>query len=152
MRDTLPTEIAHCIWIAFGRPDTNAYSPWYVSIPAPPEGYTHGSSDTALQTHFNQPENFFKFNPDYAYWNFSKLSELVDGNYKSHIKIVRKEWKNFENYAIKRLKKMEKEFVYLLEKNRNIAVNIITNFIHKLEYRKWFLASELIDQLEKKKN
>ncbi len=152
LRDNLPAEIAHCIWIAFRRPDTNAYSPWYVSMPAPPGGYTHGSSDTALQTHFNQPEDFFKFNPDYAYWNFSKLSELVDGNYKSHIKIVRKEWKNFENYATKRLKKMEKEFVYLLKKNRNIAVKIITNFIHKLEYRKWFLASELIDQLGKKKN
>ena len=152
LRDSLPAEIAYCIWIAFRRPDTNAYSPWYVSIPSPPEGYTHGSSDTALQSHFNQPKAFFKFNPDYAYWNFSKLSELVDGNYKSHIKIVRKEWKNFENYATKRLKKMEKEFVYLLEKDRDIAVKIITNFIHKLEYRKWFVASELIDKLERKKN
>ena len=152
LRDNLPVEIAHCIWVAFRRPDSNAFSPWYVSIPMPPEGYTHGSSDTALQSHFNQPEDFFKFNAEYAYWNFAKLSDLVDANYKSNIKIVRKEWENFENYAAKRLKKMEKEFVYLLEKNKNVAVKMITNFIHKLEYRKWFLASELINQLGKKKN
>ncbi len=152
LREKFPVEIAHCIWVAFRRPDTNAFSPWYVSISMPPEGYTRGSSDTALQSHFKQPEDFFKFNADYAYWNFAKLSDLVDENYKSHIKVVRKEWKNFEDYTAKRQKKMEKEFVYLLEKNKNVAVKIITNFIHKLEYRKWFLTSDLINQLGIKKN
>lgn len=149
LRDNLPKKIADRIWIALRRPDVNAYSPWYVSILAPPEGYTRGKSDTALKNNFILPKNFLKFNPDYSYWYFNKLSELVDRNYKSRIKVVKKEWKNFESYTIKRLKKMEKEFVYLLKTNKTIALKIITNYIHKLEYRRWFLAAELINQLEK---
>ena len=90
-----------------------------------------------------------KSNTNYAFWNFAKLSELVDQDYKNRIKLVRKEWRNFENYSIKNLKKKEKEFLYLLKKNRNIALKIITNHIHNLEYRKWFLTAELIKTMEK---
>jgi hypothetical protein len=50
---------------------------------------------------------------------------------------------------MKRLKKMEEEFEYLVRKNKYIALNIITNYIKRWEYRKWFLASELIGEMEK---
>jgi dipeptidase len=148
LRDELPDAIAHLVWIAFGRPDTNAYSPWYVSIPSPPEGYTYGSSRTALQSHFQLPakNNSFCFHAEYAYCRYARLSELVDKAYRSRIRATRKEWKNFESYTAKQLRKMEKEFKYLLETDQHIAKKIITNFIYKLEYRKWFLASELIRQ------
>jgi dipeptidase len=151
LRDELPDAIANLVWIAFRRPDTNAYSPWYVSISSPPEGYTYGRSETALQAHFDTAgkKNPPCFNAEYAYCRYARLSELVDKAYRSRIKAVRKEWKNFENYTAKQLKKMEKEFKYLLETDKHIAGKIITNFIYKLEYRKWFLASELIRQLYK---
>jgi dipeptidase len=138
LREKLPKEIAYRVWIAFGRPDSNAFSPWYVSITAPPEGYNRGNSDTALQNHFNLPPSFSKFNPNYAFCIFAKLSYLVG-----------KEWRNFENYIMKRQKKMEEEFEYLVRKNKYIALKIITNYIKRWEYRKWFLASELIDEMEK---
>jgi len=147
--ETNPKEIAHRIWIALSQPDTNAYCPWYTSITPLPDGYGRGNPDTALQTHFNQTGPPLKFNPECAYCYYSKLSELVERDYKNNIKPVRKEWKNFENYIQKRLKKMEKEFQYLLKTNRIVALKIITNNIHKLEYRKWFLAAELIKKLEK---
>lgn len=146
-----PEEIAHRLWIALGQPDTSAYCPWYTSITVLPEGYNHGGSRTALQTHFNQPEYPPGFDSNCAYCYFSKLSKLVDRDYKTRIKPVRKEWNNFENYIQKRLRKMEKEFKYLLETNKTVALKIITNNIHKLEYRKWFLAAELINKLEKKR-
>jgi dipeptidase len=129
--DDIPQEIALRVWIAFRRPDTNAYCPWYVSMPAPPWGYNSS------------------FPSEHAYGYFAKLSDLVDRDYRSRIKGVRKEWRNFENYALKRLKKMEKEFKHLAKINSRIALKIITNFIHTLEYRKWFLAADLIQRLEK---
>lgn len=152
LRRDLPREIANIAWIAFRRPDSNAYSPWYLSIAAPPESYTYGDSKTALENHFKRPESFYKYNPGYAFWTYARLSALVDQNYRTGIKIARKEWKNFENYNIKTLKKMEKEFKYLIEKNKNIAAKIISNYVQKLEYRKWFLASEIIGELEKKES
>ncbi|MCP5104548.1 MAG: hypothetical protein GY950_14275, partial [bacterium] len=149
LREEVPPELAHRIWISFRRPDSNAYCPWYASIPAAPDGYTRGSSHAALYIHFKLPGQFFAFNPDYAYWHFDKLSQLVDKDYKPRIKTVRKEWQNFENYTLKRLKKTEKEFQYFLTANKKIALKIITNYIYKLEYRRWLRTTELIHQLEK---
>lgn len=148
LKEKLPKEIGALMWIAFGRPDSNAFSPWYTAVTAPPEGYTCGSSFTALENHFKQPPAFFKPDPAYAFWNFEKLSQLVDKQYRSRIKIARKEWRNFENYALKMQNKKEKEFTYLLKKNRPVAVKIITNYVQRLEYRKWFLASELLSSMK----
>jgi len=148
LREELPKEIAYLVWIAFRRPDSNAFSPWYVSITSPPEGYNRGNSETALENHFNPPPSFTKFNPNYAFWNFAKLSDLVDQNYRARIKIARKEWRNLENYIMKTHKKMEEEFKYLVKKNKFVALKIITNYIERWEYRKWFLASELIGEME----
>jgi dipeptidase len=142
-------EIAYRIWLTLSQPDNNAYCPWYTSIVTPPEGYNAGNSGTALTTHFNQADKSLKSNIKNAYQCFAKLSETVNVDYKNRIKPVKKEWKNLESYATKRLKKMEKEFTYLLEVDRYIARNIITNDIHRLEYRKWFLAVELLRKLEK---
>ena len=151
LRDEFPDGMAHLVWIAFGRPDSNGYSPWFISIHSPPEGYTYGRSDTALQSHFQWPgkDKTFCFSSRYAYCFYARLSELVDSSYRSRIRTARKEWRNFENYTAKQIKKMEKEFKYLLETDRSIAQKIISNFIYKWEYRKWFLASELIRQIGK---
>jgi dipeptidase len=149
LREEMPKEIAYLEWIAFRRPDSNAFSPWYVSITSPPEGYNRGNSETALQNHFNPPPAFSKFNFNYAFWNFARLSDLVDQNYRPRIRIARKEWRNFENYIMKTQKKMEEEFKYLVRKNKPVALKIITNYIKRWEYRKWFLASELIGEMEK---
>jgi hypothetical protein len=63
--------------------------------------------------------------------------------------MARKEWRNLENYIMKRIKKMEEEFEYLIKNNKTVAVKIITNYVKRWEYRKWFLASELIDEMGK---
>jgi hypothetical protein len=42
------------------------------------------------------------------------------------------------------VKDHEKEFVYLLKNNKALAQKIIDNYIHGLEYRKWFLTLELL--------
>lgn len=148
LREKLPREVGALMWVSFGRPDSNAFCPWYAGVTAPPEGYTNGSGKTALETHFKRPPSFFKPDPAFAFWSFEQLSRLVDGQYRSRIKMARKEWRNFENYALKRQGKMEKEFAYLLKKNRPVAVKIITNYVHHLEYRKWFLASELLSEMK----
>lgn len=148
LRSDFPLEIANRIWVAFRRPDTNAYSPWYASMLVLPDGYTIGSFTPAFNNYLPQPQGSIALNSDYAYWHYGKLSDLVDQDYKSHIKPVVKEWENFEDYAVKFLKKTEKEFAYLLKTDKYIAGKIITNYIHRLEYRKWFLTAQLIQQIQ----
>lgn len=133
----VPRETGLMVWLVLGRPDSNAYSPWYFSVTSPPEGYT-----------FPNP---ISSTPDlrFAYWVYAKLSRLVDLDYRDRIKNTRKEWRNFEAYAFKQCKKREKEFNYFLKKNKFVAIKLITNFVHYMEYRKWYLASELIEGIKK---
>lgn len=146
IRQNLPKEISGLVWIAFGRPDSNAYSPWYFPITPPPDGYNRTRSDKALATHFTKPRSYFQYNPRYAVSQFARLSDLVDQDYKNRIKITRKAWDNFENYVFRNFRKKEKEFHYLYKQNRIITTKIITNHVHNLEYRRWYLADELIRQ------
>lgn len=134
----IPGETGQMVWLILGRPDANAYSPWYVAITAVPEGYS--SSD---------PKESAQFDSRYAYWQFSRLSNLVDQHYRDRVKPTRKKWRNFEAYALKQCKKREKEFNYFLKNNSFLAVKLITNFVHHMEYRKWYLATELIEQIGK---
>jgi dipeptidase len=150
LRDGLPAEFASLVWLSFTGPDTNAFSPWYISIAAPPEGYSTGNSETAFSNHFKYPRSIFSFNPEYAYCYFSRLSTLINQRYIYRYKIARKEWENFEDYALKIQRKMEKEFDYMVKKNKYIALKHISNYVYKMEYRKWFLASELIGEVSKK--
>ena len=146
LRDWLPAEINNIAWIAFRQPDSHAYSPWFFSINKTPENYYRGSAETALRNHFNPGSWQLGDNHDEAFWNFAKLSELVDRLYRNRIEKVQKVWRNFENFAFKDLKNREKEFAYLLETNKTVAMKIITNYIHNLEYRRWFLAMELLNE------
>jgi dipeptidase len=149
LRKSMPKEIANVVCVAFSRPDTNAFSPWYFSITTPPGGYTYGNSETALLSHFTPPKTLFSSDPRYAYWCYTKLSHLVEQSYRERFRITRKEWRNFENYVLKMQRKMEKEFNYLMKINKHITIKLITNYVHKLEYRKWFKATELITEMNK---
>lgn len=149
LRGDMPPELRCTLWLAFRRPDSNGYTPWFPSISDPPNGYATGTPNP-LEHHFSRPESHFTPSRDLAFWRFARLSQLVDEDYKERIRPVRKKWRNLEDYAFKELRKNEKQFLYLLSKNRKIAVNLITNFVHNLEYKKWFIAEECISEIQEK--
>jgi len=136
LRKELRREIGNLVWLSLGCPDANAYSPWYFSITTTPDGYFR-SGDL----------NVGNSDPDYAYYSFAMLSRKVDQNYRRNIKTVRKEWRNYENFVHKIKDKKEKEFDYFLKKSKRVAMKLITNYVLNQEYRKWFLALELIEQM-----
>ncbi len=147
--DTLPQEIANLAWIAFRRPDSNAYSPWYFSIGAAPDGYGRETAESALKNQFNPAAMHLGSDTDEPFFTFAKLSEQVDRQYRERIAKAQKVWKNFENYTQKDLRSKEKEFDYLLGVHRAAALEIISNYVQGLEYRKWFLAAGLLKEFRK---
>jgi dipeptidase len=144
LRDWLPSEIANAVWICFRRPDTNAFSPWYVSGSQFPDGYCLYNVENALKNHFSPLPPQALEDPNLAFNTYARLSEMVDKHYKSRIEKTLKLWRNHEDFLFKDVKDHEKEFVYLLKTNKVVAKKIIDNYIHNLEYRKWFLALELL--------
>lgn len=147
LRQGKPKAIANILWIALRRPDSNAFSPWYPeALRAVPSMYSRGDSQTAWKFHLKRPAVYFQPDLRYAFWNYARLSELVDKDYKSRIKLVKKEWKNYENYIFKTLKKREKEFEHLLKINASIAREIINNYVWRMEFQKLIKTRELVNK------
>jgi len=149
LRGWLPAEIAYLVWISLRRPDSNAFSPWYVSMGSAPDGYSRESADSALKNHFSPLPAQVLEDASHAFRTYAKVSEMVDRQYKDRIEKTQKVWRNFEDFLFGDLKDHEKEFVFLLKSNKNLARKIIDNYIHGLEYRKWFLAAELLKEFRK---
>lgn len=143
LRDWLPAEIAYSAWICFRRPDSNAFSPWYVSGRQFPEGYGLDGGN-ALKNHFTPLPPQTLEDPNLAFNTFAKLSEMVDRQYKTRIEKTLKLWRNHEDFLFKDVKDHETEFTYLLKSNKSLAQKLIDNYIKTLEYRKWFLALEML--------
>jgi dipeptidase len=150
LRNHTHAEIAHIVWIALSRPDANAFSPWYLSLGTPPSGYANSNAARAFKNHFTVKEPATAGAGNHAYRSCAMLADLVDQQYRKRRRIVSKEWDNLEDYAIKYIRKKDKELKYLLDRNKYIARQIITNYVHNLEYRRWFLVSEFIMQFRKK--
>lgn len=149
LRGWLPVEIAHVVWLSLRRPDSNAFSPWYVSMDAAPAGYSRENADSAWKNHFSPlPVQAFD-DASLAFNTYAKVSETVDRQYKKRIEKTLKVWRNFEDFLFGDLEDHEKEFIFLLKSNKTLARKVIDNYIHGLEYRKWFLAAELLKEFRK---
>jgi hypothetical protein len=42
------------------------------------------------------------------------------------------------------MKNREKEFEYLVKTDARVARQVITAYVHSLEFRRWFLTAELL--------
>lgn len=141
--DSAPDILRNRIWLAMRRPDSNAFAPWYPEI-AVPDTHAFRPVRNALASHFdpgNKPDVLDFSQPFRVY---AHLSKLVDQDYRSRIRTVRREWKNYEDYAIKNLRKKEKEFVYIHRIDPALAQRMIANYLQRLEFLRWFQALELI--------
>jgi dipeptidase len=148
LRGWLPAEIGPAVWIALRRPDSNAFSPWYVSLDSVPRGSSREGPEGALKSHFLPlPVQVFE-DPALSFNTYDRLSAEVDRQYRKRIEIVQKVWRNFEEFLLDDLKDHEKEFTYLLQGNKAIARHLIGNYIHGQEYRKWFMAAELLKEMK----
>jgi hypothetical protein len=111
-----------------------------------PDGYSRESADNAFNNHFVPLPAQALEDSTHPFNAYARLSETVDRQYKSRIEKTQKVWRNFEDFLFADLKDHEKEFVFLLKNNRPLARKIIDNYIHGLEYRKWFMATELLKE------
>jgi dipeptidase len=146
LRNDKPKLIKDILWVSLGRPDSNAFTPWHIhALKDIPEGYKSEGYRSALKTHFLKPDSFFTYEQDHFFSKYAILSNLVDNDYRKRRKLVGKEWKRYESYIFKSVRKYEKEFEYLISINPKIARNIIDNFFKRYEYRKLIKVIEFIN-------
>jgi len=148
LRGWLPPELAHVVWICLRRPDSNAFSPWIAAMERAPGGFSRENAESAWKNHFAPLPVLAFEDPGLAFNTYARVSETVDKQYKARIEKTQKVWRNYENFLLQDLKDHEREFVFLLKNNKALARRIIDNYFHGLEYRKWFLAAELLKEMK----
>ena len=83
--------------------------------------------------------------PSLSFNTYARLSDVVDRQYRDRIEKTQKVWRNFEDFLFGDLEgPRERNSPICLKNNQALARKIIDNYMHGLEYRKWFLASELL--------
>ncbi len=142
--DRLPVNLRPVLWVSMGQPDSNAFTPWYFTIDSIPEGYNTISPLKAIKKHFSKS---IIPTVTVACDDFAALNDKVNEDYRNRIRIVKKEWRNFENYLFKALRKNEREYMYIFQKKPVIGMKLATCYIHNIALKKWFIATELLHKL-----
>jgi dipeptidase len=96
----MPAPLRARLWVAFGRPDTSPYTPWYASITETPAPFrnTPGivSPDSAFSRHFDPVPGTFAPDTAAAFWILKRLADLVNIRYFNRIGMVRDSLQAFE--------------------------------------------------------
>jgi len=117
LRRFMPPPMRARFWVAYGRPDTSPFVPWYSGMTAVPNGFhnTPGvdSPDSALARHFDPVPGTYDPDPDAAFWIFKRLAECVNQGYFQKAVPVAAQWRTFEGRVSASLKTVEKEAIRL---------------------------------------
>jgi dipeptidase len=121
LRRDMPKEISPVLWLSFGRPDVNAYVPFYpvaTSIPARyhfvPGG---GGWAQSLAHHFNPLPGTFAYRPHLAFWIFNDLENISGLGYYKTIDTIQKVWLSMEKKAMEQQPALEKTILQLYKEH-----------------------------------
>ncbi len=145
LRNWLPVEIGVVIWLAQHRPDSQAFIPWYLGINKMPDDYAYGNFGTALNQHFDPPQNIHERSDKHAFWAFVNLAEKVDENYGIGILKVREKWEPIENEALKSQESFEAEALKIFENDPAEAQELLTKYTGNWASKIWREAKELVN-------
>jgi len=146
LRNWLPVEIGVVIWLAQHRPDSQAFIPWYLGINKMPDGFAYGDFQTALDQHFDPPENIHERTDNHAFWSFVTLAEKVDENYGARILKVREKWDPIEKEAFDSQKTFEEKVLKIYKNNPEKAKELLTKYTNNWASKIWREAKELVNE------
>ncbi|MFP4059882.1 MAG: dipeptidase [Bacteroidota bacterium] len=115
-RDNLPDPIGGILW--FGVDDTysTVYVPMYCGMTRVPESFAVGTG------------SIMDFNPDAAFWVFNQVSNFAYTRYNTIIPEIRKAQKELEMKFINYTPAIDKAAVELYNKNKEEAIEFITDY------------------------
>jgi len=140
LRGDLPVELGAVMWIAPRRPCTQPFVPWYLGLKEIPKGYANNDNQTAISQHFDEnkirnlqhPEGKDRERINYAFPAIEDYTEKVLKDYRSRIKGVSEEWRQFEDELIKSQKEYEEKVLELYKSKPGIAISELTHYTHKM--------------------
>jgi len=153
-RDNLPEDINCVVWTCFGRPDFNAFVPWYECITKIPEQYNNTpgieNHEQALKYHFDPVPGTFEYDPSAAFWIINDLENLADAHYTEAAEIIIPVFSDFEDYQFHIQKEIENTALRLHKKDPEAAKKYLTEYTHSRSAKSLRLTKELTDTIKTK--
>lgn len=147
-------DIGSVLWTCFGRPDFNAFVPWYGCINDIPEEYYNtpriDDPDRALKHHFDPVPGTFAYDPSAAFWIINDLENLADAHYGEALKIIIPAFSDFEEYQFQIQPDMEKTALRLYKKDPSAAKAFLTEYTKSQLGKSLRITRELTDKIKTK--
>ena len=154
-RSWLPVEIGTVTWRILEPPCSSVFVPWYLGITRIPDVF-HNAPESLYTTekdlldyHFNMPGETWVLDMETASGIFKILGNLVDANYNQTIKIVKKNWRDFEERQFALQPVIEESALKLYQQDKSLAQEYLTLYTNAQALRSVEVAKSLIRQVEK---
>ncbi len=131
LRPDMPVEIGAVMWLAPRRPCVQPYIPWHLGMKKIPDRFALSNPKTALEQHFDPPENLLEISKDHAFAEYVEFSQHVDDEYKTLIPRVKQFKTQMQQELFEEVEKMEEEALKLYKKDREAARKIMMDFTEK---------------------
>lgn len=150
LRNWLPPQIGCIYWRTSAEPCSGVLIPWYLGITETPLIYYKPVDSTeplTLSYHFNPPPQTFDYDPNFAWWTFKTLQEVVNQGLVS-IKRVRAVFDDFELKVFANQSLVETEALSLSSTDKDLARLYLTNYSKELVLKASYLTIEMIEGQE----
>lgn len=132
-RSWLPNEIGGRIWFGLDNPAMTVKAPLYIGMNSVLPSYAIGGQE--------------RFRRDSATWAFRRVAKLSMIRWDLCKEPVESVMKEFENKAIRELPYLEKDYLAMVEKDKDAALKMVTEYVHQfcdaLVNRYWDLGDHL---------
>ena len=147
LRKELPVDIGTVMWLAPRRPCIQPYVPWYLGMKEMPEDFAQGDYLTALENHFEAPDNMYQAAPEHAFVQYAQFANQVDENYgKLHEKISAFKRKSQQQMFEEQKQMEEKALELYRDDNEEAALEGLSEFtLRYLEKTRTFMEGLEVD-------
>ena len=131
LRDDMPVDIGTVMWLAPRRPCIQPFVPWYLGMQDIPSGFAQGDPETALDKHFEAPENMLEAAPEHAFTRYARFANDVDRHYGKYYPKIHGFKTNTQQQMFREQDKVEEQALELYEKDKTKALERISEFTLK---------------------
>lgn len=145
LRSWLPPQIGCIYWRTSAEPCSGVLIPWYLGITETPFVYYKPvdlNEHLTLSFHFNPPAGTFDYDPNFAWWAFKTLQDLVN-DHQISMERVRTVFDDFEASAFANQSAIEEEALRLFSRDKELVKLYLTNYSNKLALQAVDMAIEM---------
>jgi dipeptidase len=143
LRKGVPLPLRACLWVAFGRPDTTPFTPWYPAMTAVPDGFHNtpeiSAPEDAMAHHFDPVPGTYDPDTSSAFWIFKNYADRVNADYHGRISAASEKKRLIEERMFALGGEIEKQAILLDGRNPEKTAPYLTR--HAADAAAWAKAT-----------